>query len=84
MFTASSASVKIYHEELGACYGGWVSSPNTLIFVDFPAPDPEAAGDFYAEVFGWVVEPRPAGVFPRIVPGGQFPAGRTWTNGSPA
>jgi Glyoxalase-like domain len=50
-----------------------VSSPNTLIFVDFPSPDPEAAGDFYAEVFGWVVEPRPAGVFHRIVPGGQFP-----------
>ena len=46
--------------------------PNTLIFVDFPSPDPEATGEFYAAVFGWVVEPRPAGEFHRIVPGGQF------------
>ena len=34
--------------------------PNTLIFVDFPSDDPEASGKFYAEVFGWEVEPRPA------------------------
>jgi predicted enzyme related to lactoylglutathione lyase len=46
--------------------------PNTLIFVDFPATDPIAAGEFYAAVFGWEVEGRPAGVFHRIVPGGQF------------
>ncbi len=47
--------------------------PNTLIFVDFASDDPEASARFYAEVFGWEVEPRPAGVFHRIVPGGHFP-----------
>jgi predicted enzyme related to lactoylglutathione lyase len=46
--------------------------PNTLIFVDIPADDPEAAGRFYAEVFGWEVEGRPTGVFHRIVPGQNF------------
>ena len=46
--------------------------PNTLIFVDFPSDDPEASASFYAEVFGWEVEPRPAGVFHRIVPGQHF------------
>lgn len=48
-------------------------SPNTLIFVDFPSDDPEASANFYAEVFGWEVEGRPAGVFHRAVPGGHFP-----------
>jgi catechol 2,3-dioxygenase-like lactoylglutathione lyase family enzyme len=47
--------------------------PNTLIFVDFPSDDPEASAAFYAEVFGWEVEGRPAGVFHRAVPGGHFP-----------
>jgi predicted enzyme related to lactoylglutathione lyase len=46
--------------------------PNTLIFVDIPADDPEAAGRFYGEVFGWEVEGRPSGVFHRIVPGQHF------------
>jgi predicted enzyme related to lactoylglutathione lyase len=46
--------------------------PNTLIFVDLPSDDPEAAGKFYAEVFGWEVEGRPSGVFHRIVPGEHF------------
>ncbi len=46
--------------------------PNTLIFVDFPSDDPEASAAFYHEVFGWEVEPRPAGVFHRIVPGQNF------------
>jgi predicted enzyme related to lactoylglutathione lyase len=46
--------------------------PNTLIFVDFPSPDPDATGRFYAEVFGWESEPRPPGVFNRLVPGGKF------------
>ena len=50
-----------------------MSKPNTLIFVDFPSADPKASAAFYAEVFGWVVEPRPADVFYRIVPGGHFP-----------
>jgi len=45
---------------------------NTLIFVDVPADDPDAAARFYAEVMGWEVEGRPAGVFHRIVPGGEF------------
>ena len=46
--------------------------PNTLIFVDFPSDDPAASAAFYSEVFGWVVEPRPEGVFHRIVPGQNF------------
>ena len=46
--------------------------PNTLIFVDFPSPDPEATAQFYAEVFNWEVEGRPTGAFHRIVPGGEF------------
>src|SRR6266498_3393722 len=45
---------------------------NTLIFVDVPADDPDAAARFYEEVMGWEVEGRPAGVFHRIVPGGEF------------
>lgn len=49
-----------------------MSYPNTLIFVDFPSPDPSAAARFYAAVFGWEVEGRPEGVFHRIVPGGEF------------
>lgn len=46
--------------------------PNTLIFIDFPSTDPAASAEFYRAVFGWEVEPRPEGVFHRIVPGGQF------------
>ncbi len=46
--------------------------PNTLIFVDLAAEDPDAAGKFYAEVFGWTNEGRPQGVFHRLVPGGNF------------
>ncbi len=46
--------------------------PNTLIFVDLPSTDPEATADFYAKVFGWLVEGRPSGVFHRAVPGGEF------------
>ena len=46
--------------------------PNTLIFVDFPSTDPEASAEFYSAVFGWEVEPRPSGVFHRIVPGQNF------------
>jgi hypothetical protein len=47
--------------------------PNTLIFVDMPSDDPAAAGRFYAEVFGWQNDEKPAGVYHRMVPGGQFP-----------
>ena len=46
--------------------------PNTLIFVDLPSDDPAASAEFYAAVFGWEVEPRPEGVFHRIVPGQNF------------
>src|SRR3990170_2327251 len=49
-----------------------MSYPNTLIFVDFPSTDPVASAEFYAAVFGWEVEPRPEGVFHRIVPGQNF------------
>ena len=46
--------------------------PNTLIFVDLASDDTEAAGKFYAEVFGWQNEGRPAGEFHRLVPGKNF------------
>ncbi len=46
-----------------------MSYPNTLIFVDLSTDDPVAAGKFYAEVFGWEDDPRPAGIFHRMVPG---------------
>jgi predicted enzyme related to lactoylglutathione lyase len=46
--------------------------PNTLIFVDLASDDPKAAGEFYAKVFGWQNDPRPVGVFHRMVPGEQF------------
>ena len=49
-----------------------MSYPNTLIFVDLASDDPVAAGKFYAEVFGWEDDPRPAGVFHRMVPGQNF------------
>jgi predicted enzyme related to lactoylglutathione lyase len=46
--------------------------PNTLIFVDLAADDPAAAAQFYAEVFGWENDPRPEGVYHRMIPGGNF------------
>jgi predicted enzyme related to lactoylglutathione lyase len=49
-----------------------MSYPNTLIFVDLSTDDPEAAGAFYSEVFGWENDPRPAGTFHRMVPGQNF------------
>lgn len=49
-----------------------MSYPNTLIYVDFPSPDPEATGRFYNTVFGWVVEGKPDGVYYRMVPGQEF------------
>ncbi len=49
--------------------------PNTLIFVDLASDDPAAAGRFYAEVFGWQDDPRPQGVYHRMVPGQEFLAG---------
>ncbi len=42
---------------------------NPMIFVDFPTPDPEAMSAFYAELFGWEVNRRPAGEFHEILPG---------------
>jgi len=49
-----------------------MSKPNTLIFVDLPSSDPAAAARFYAEVFGWRNDEKPAGVYHRMVPGGNF------------
>jgi predicted enzyme related to lactoylglutathione lyase len=46
--------------------------PNTLIFVDLASDDPDAAGRFYEEVFGWKNEGRPKDVFHRLVPGQNF------------
>lgn len=43
--------------------------PNTLIFVDLPVSDTEAAHRFYQELFGWEINPRPAGEFLQVVPG---------------
>jgi predicted enzyme related to lactoylglutathione lyase len=45
---------------------------NTLIFVDLASDDPDAAGKFYAEVFGWENDARPKGEYHRMVPGGFF------------
>jgi predicted enzyme related to lactoylglutathione lyase len=45
---------------------------NTLIFVDLASDDPDAAGRFYAEVFGWENDARPKGEYHRMVPGGFF------------
>jgi predicted enzyme related to lactoylglutathione lyase len=45
---------------------------NTLIFVDLASDDPAAAGEFYAEVFGWENDARPQGIYHRMVPGGFF------------
>lgn len=45
---------------------------NTLIFFDIPSDDPNAAGEFYAQVFGWENDPRPKGKYHRMVPGGFF------------
>jgi predicted enzyme related to lactoylglutathione lyase len=45
---------------------------NTLIFVDLASEDPDAAGNFYAEVFGWENDARPKGEYHRMVPGGFF------------
>lgn len=45
---------------------------NTLIFVDLASDDPDAAGKFYAEVFGWQNDARPQGEYHRMVPGGFF------------
>jgi predicted enzyme related to lactoylglutathione lyase len=50
-----------------------MSQPNTLIFVDLACEDPAAGGRFYAEVFGWQDDPRPLGLYHRMVPGGNFP-----------
>ena len=49
-----------------------MTKPNTLIFVDLASDDPEAAGDFYAKVFGWQNDARPEGLYHRMVPGGFF------------
>lgn len=46
--------------------------PNTLVFVDFPTDDVDAANRFYTEVFNWEIEERIPGVFHRIVPGQNF------------
>lgn len=43
--------------------------PNTLIFVDLTSDDPAACAEFYAEVFSWENDPRPYGVYHRMVPG---------------
>ncbi len=45
---------------------------NTLIFVDLASDDPDAAGRFYSEVFGWENDARPLGIYHRMVPGGFF------------
>ena len=46
--------------------------PNTLIFVDLMSDDPDAAGKFYADVFGWEDDPRLDGNYHRMVPGQNF------------
>jgi predicted enzyme related to lactoylglutathione lyase len=43
--------------------------PNPVIFVDIPSSDPEATSAFYAELFGWTFNRRPAGEFHEVLPG---------------
>lgn len=45
---------------------------NSLIFFDFATDDPDKAGKFYAEVFGWEDDSRLGGLYHRMVPGGFF------------
>jgi predicted enzyme related to lactoylglutathione lyase len=45
--------------------GGVVSNP--LTFLEFPAPDPEAASVFYERLFGWEIERTFPGEFHRIL-----------------
>lgn len=45
---------------------------NSLIFFDFATDDPDKAGKFYAEVFGWEDDSRMGGLYHRMVPGGFF------------
>jgi predicted enzyme related to lactoylglutathione lyase len=42
---------------------------NTLVFVDLPVADTVAAQEFYEQLFGWTINPRPKGVFHQVVPG---------------
>lgn len=42
---------------------------NPVIFVDFPCADPEAMSAFYATLFGWEFNRRPAGEFHEVLPG---------------
>ena len=49
-----------------------MTQPNSLIFVDFASDDPAAAAEFYARVLGWRNDPRPFGLWHRLVPGGHF------------
>ena len=49
-----------------------MQQPNSLIFVDLASDDPARAGDFYAKVLGWTHDPRYAGLWHRMVPGGKF------------
>jgi predicted enzyme related to lactoylglutathione lyase len=42
---------------------------NTLVFVDLPVSDTDAAQTFYEALFGWTINPRPRGDFHQIVPG---------------
>lgn len=46
--------------------------PTTLIFIDLASDDPSATGKFYSEIFGWVNEGRPEGIYHRLVPGQNF------------
>ena len=42
---------------------------NTLVFVDLPVSDTDAAHKFYESLFGWQINPRHDGDFRQIVPG---------------
>ena len=71
------------HESFGHSLAGTARSPggrNDLPqHADLHRPPlgpTRGVGPFYNEVFGWEVEPRPAGVFHRIVPGQQLPGRR--------
>ena len=49
-----------------------MTTPNRLVFVDFPTDEMEDSAVFYEKVFGWTVERRIPDLFCRIVPGGYY------------
>ncbi|MBW8743909.1 MAG: VOC family protein [Sphingomonas sp.] len=46
--------------------------PNILVYIDLASDDPDATGRFYQDVMRWENDPKPQGVYHRMLPGGKF------------